>query len=169
MIFFPILFPFPLLAISLPLPFFASQFDFLVVKSSYCVENSLHCILKNKVVWCGFLFGFFITLNDKIKILPWKGSNYFIALVQLPPRFFFFTEWISHSSDEECKHPYMELLSEEYNKTMVCYELCYLPFLFTSLLWRRTVLFDSTSVSRCSLGRECAGKGNKQKRTLLIP
>lgn len=89
MIFFPILFPFPLLAISLPLPFFASQFDFLVVKSSYCVGNSLHCILKNKVVWCGFLFGFFITLNDKIKILPWKGSNYFIALVQLPPRFFF--------------------------------------------------------------------------------
>lgn len=48
--FFPILFPFPLLVISLPLPFFASQFDSLVVNSSYCVGNSLHCILKNKVM-----------------------------------------------------------------------------------------------------------------------
>lgn len=129
--FFPILFPFPLLVISLPLPFFASQFDFLVVKSSYCVGNSLHCILKNKVVWHGFLFGLNIILNDKIKILALEGSNYFIALVQLPPRFFF--HWVSHSSDEECKHPYMELLSEENSRTMVYYQLCCLPFLFTSL------------------------------------
>lgn len=51
--------------------------------------NSLHCIVKNKIVWYGFLFGFSITLNDKIKILPLKGSNCFIALVQLPLRFFF--------------------------------------------------------------------------------
>lgn len=55
--------------------------------------NSLHCILKNKVVWFGFLFCFYITLNDKIKILPLEGSDCFIALVQLPLRvlFFFFS------------------------------------------------------------------------------
>lgn len=132
--------------------------------------NSLHCILKNKIVWYGFLFGFYITLNDKIKILPLEGSNCFVALVQLPLRFFFSLSELVTLQMRNANTVETIWSCCLKNTTKQCFTRNCLLFLFTSLFWRRTVLFDSTSVSRCSLGKECASKGSfKQKRTLLIP
>lgn len=104
--------------------------------------------------------------KDSIIILSLKSSNYVINLVQLPlsclpplpppnlSDLVTLQMWNANTFRLNCCLK---------NTTKQRFTLSYISVLSTSLPQRRIMLFDSKSLSRCNLGKECADKGSKQK------